>query len=176
MLVMKRKNKQDTVGQIKIDKKTNEPIIVQVPLDDIKKDVDKEHERNKIKKADFVEETSTKGIGKQIAMQRVLGFDQEEDASISKRQKRFKLIFTITFIVFIVGVLAFTFYKDFFAPGADREFPSWEQLSAILSESWKYLIFALLSLLSCLFFKGLKLSVMCKRLTGKFHFKTCFEI
>lgn len=170
---MKAKKNKDTMTKIEVDEKTNEPIFVQVPLDDIKADVEKELDETKIEKADFVERKADKSIGKQLVIKRVLGLNSPEEKAVSKRQKLFKNLFTLAFFIFVVGVLAFTFYNDFFA--TDREFPSWEQLLGIFKSSWQYLIYAIIALGLCFVFKGLKLSVMCKTLTGKFHYLTCFE-
>ncbi len=171
---MSRKKNDNTVTKIEIDEKTNEPVFVQVSLDHIKKDAELALENSKIEKADFVEKKSDKSVGKQLVINRVFGIDSEEEQkNISKRQKKYKLIFSLIFIVFVVGVLSFTFYRDFFASG--REAPSWAQLYEILKTSWHHIVFALISLLFCFVFKGLKLSIMCKTLTGKFHFKTCLE-
>ena len=174
MIVMSRKKSNNTITKIEIDEKTNEPVLVQVSLDNVKKDVERSIDNAEIKKADFVEKKSDKSVGKQLVINRVLGFNEEENqANISKRQKHFKIIFSVAFFVFVISVLAFTFYKDFFASG--REAPSLEGLYDILKTSWFYLIFAIISLFFCFVFKGLKLSIMCKRLTGKFHLKTCME-
>lgn len=170
---MRKKKINDTITKIEIDEKTNEPILVQVSLDNIKKDAESALENPEIEKVDFVEKKSNKSIGKQLVINRMLGFKTEEEKLISKRQKRYKFLFSLLFVVFVVGVLAFTFYKDFFASGKD--FPSWEQLFLILKTSWPFMLLALFSLFLCFFFKGLKLSVMSKRLTGKHHFVTCFE-
>ena len=106
-------------------------------------------------KKDFIADPSTKTV------------------DISKRQKKFKTIVTIVFVAFIVGVLVFTAYKDFFGnegPGVPIEV-----IFATLLQNWYYLIFALIALALCYFFKGLKLSLMCKQLTGKMRFKTCMQ-
>ena len=112
---MKAKKNKDTMTKIEVDEKTNEPIFVQVPLDDIKTDVEKELDETKIEKADFVERKADKSIGKQLVIKRVLGLNSPEEKAVSKRQKLFKNLFTLAFFIFVVGVLAFTFYNDFFA-------------------------------------------------------------
>lgn len=104
-----------------------------------------------------------------------LGFPQNEKDTdnISKRQKAFKNAMTVTFIVFVFAVFTYTFYNDFFA--TDKEFPSWEILVGIFKKSWQYLIFAIISLIVYYLFKGIKLSFMCKNLTGRWQLKTCLE-
>lgn len=170
---MKKSRLKNTATKIEIDEKTNEPVLVQVPLEDITKDIEQEINETNIEKADFVENKANKSIGKQLVIKRVFGITSKEEQTISKRQKFYKHLFTAIFITFIVGVLAFTFYKDFFASG--REIPSWKQLLTIFKNSWHFFFCALIALLFCFIFKGLKLSIMCKTLTGKFHFKTCLE-
>ena len=101
--------------------------------------------------------------------------DENKDNNVNKRQKLFKNIVTVLFIVFVVGVLVYTAYNDFFAPGTDRDIPEWEDFKTLLANSWQYLVYALLCLFAGLLVKGGKLAIMCKPLTGKFHFKTCIE-
>ena len=126
----------------------------------------------KIPDADFIAQKYDKENRKKIVKGMVLGIKPEEK-QIGRRQKLYKTLFSVLFVVFVVGVLAFTAYRDFFA--SDRDFPSWEKLGEILKESWRYLLYALFALFLTFFFKALKLSIMCKSLTKKFHFKTCFE-
>ena len=121
--------------------------------------------------AGFVEQKSDKALRKKQVQEQIFGIRQEDN--ISKRQRVIKNILTIVFIVFVLSVLAYTAYKDFFAP--DRDFPSWEKLGEILKGSTVYLLFALTALFFGYLFKALKLSIMTKALTKKFHFKTCFE-
>lgn len=159
----KSKKNLSYVKKIEVDEKTHEPIIVEVP--------ESEYLNGPIEKADFVEMKSDKSVGKQMAMERVLGIKKQDD-SIDKRQKTFKTITTILFLVFVVGVLAFTAYKDFF--GNDSP-PNWQVISGKIASSWYFLIFALLALFFGFFFKGLKNVIMCKSMTGKAHFLTCIE-
>lgn len=168
-----QKDTQPIINKIEIDEWTHEPIIIEVPEEKIDlQSLAKEEQQ--IIKADFFEETKdAKSVGKQIVMNG-LGLSKKEKENINKRQKLFKLSFTILFIVFVVGVLIFTFYKDFFASG-DRKFPSWEELKAIFYTGWKYLAFGTFALFLTYLFKALKLAILCKPLSGKFHFKTCFE-
>ncbi len=173
--VMKEHNAETPiVNKIEIDENTAEPVIVELSEKEIIKAALKgEKTQPKIKKADFFEETKTaKSVGKQMVMNG-LGLSKKENENINKRQKIFKISITALFIVFVVGVLIFTFYKDFF--GRKESFPTWDELSKILSEGWIYFTFALLALFLCYLFKALKLTVLCKPLSGKFHFKTCFE-
>ncbi len=173
---MKEQNNQTPiVNKIEIDEKTSEPIIVEMPESELANQAFSDGDESvEIKKADFFEETKdAKTVSRQIVM-KGLGLSKKENENINKRQKIFKLVFTIVFIVFVVGVLVFTFYKDFFSSG-DRVIPSWDDLVDILYLGWRYFLFGLLALFLCYFFKALKLSILCKSLTGKFHFKTCFE-
>lgn len=109
--------------------------------------------------------------GKQLVMAKVFGIN--DDKQVDKRQKVFKNIFTAIFIVLVVGVLAFTFYKDFFANDAGQA--DFGALGGIFAKCWFYLLLALLSLCLTFVCKGVKLSVLCKETTKKWHFKTCME-
>ena len=126
-----------------------------------------------IPKADFVEQKSDKSTRKSQVIDNVFGIKKDDNLAISKRQKILKICMTVLFISFMVISIGYTAYKDFVAP--DRAFPSWEELGVIFKESWKYLLFALIALFLNYFFKGLKLSVMCKSLTKKWHLLTCLE-
>ncbi|MBE7090110.1 MAG: flippase-like domain-containing protein [Clostridiales bacterium] len=168
---MKKKiNQQEepVISKIEIDKKTAEPVLVEVPLDEIPQTVEEttdvavpEKKKKKRSKEEF-----------QLEMPEV-GF--VDNSSISKKQKLFKNICMIAFVVLVVGVLAFTFYNDFLAPGEDKTFPSWSEILGVFGNYWYFLILAFVAIFGCYFFKGAKLSVMCKALTGKAHFKTCIE-
>ena len=169
---MKKSKTENTFKKIEIDEQTAEPVIVDVSEEEILKELEKEQAQG-VQKADFFQEhEDPKSASKQLVMKK-LGIKRNDENTINKRQKLLKAIIAITFIVFVVGVLAFTFYNDFFVQ--DRDFPSWKELRTILSLGWVYLLLAVASLFLCYLFKALKLSVICKPLTGKFHFKTCFE-
>lgn len=123
--------------------------------------------------SDIVKEHGEKATkGKNIVMNQ-MGIPLDEKSNVSKRQRILRLATTWTFIIFVFAVFTFTFYNDFFA--TDKEFPSWSVLSNIFKNSWQYLFFSLCSLALFYLFKGLKLSLMCKSMTGKFKFKTCLE-
>ncbi len=126
----------------------------------------------KYKNYDFVEKKSNKENKKKLVASKILGIEKNDN--ISKRQKFYKNLFTALFIVFVVAVLAATAYKDFFAQD-DKEPVSFSYVLDVLSTHWFYIIFALVALFCCYLTKALKLSVMCKATTKKFHFKTCFE-
>ena len=128
-----------------------------------------------VENADFVEKKSCKKTATKMVAEKMWGLNPEKDATIGKKQRIIKRIFTFTFIIFVVGVLFYTAYNDFFAPGGNRKLPEWSDFKALLHDSWYYLVFAMLCLLGGLLAKGSKLAIMCKKTTGKFHFKTCFE-
>lgn len=181
---MDKQNKENPettlVGKIEIDEKTAEPILVQVPIEDIPAEPKQSEEDRLIEEATRIgkeyDKKCHKEVGKQIVMTRVMGITKESNSNITNRQKLFKNIFTIAFIVFVVGVLVYTFYKDFFAPGNENKvFPSWEDIGGLFVNNWYFLILALFALGGVYVFKGLKLSIMCKSLTHKWHFKTCME-
>ncbi len=167
------------IGKIEIDEKTSEPVIVEVPLEELPEEPHISDEERlleeSIRLGKEYEEKDNKEIGKQLVMTRFMGITKKNN-DINKKQKLFKNIFTIVFIVFVVGVLAYTFYTDFFAPAnKDRVFPTWESVKEVFFNSWYYLLIAMLMLGLCYLLKGGKLAIMCKSLTGNAHFKTCIE-
>ena len=166
---MAKKSKRINLNKIVVDEKTSEPKIVKIEEEyELKKDA---------KEAEISVESAKKNqtsVGKQLVMTRILGI-QEYDRSIDKRQRIFKRILTVVFLVFVVGVLAFTFYRDFFAPIGEKDPVSFGDVLNKLSGTWYYFVCALLSLFFAYLLKGFKLSVICKSQTGKWHFKTCFE-
>lgn len=182
---MSKKKAQPVISKIDMDEKTKEPIIVEITEEELSREV---KEKSGIPSLDFVEVTTDKSLGKQLVMKKVLGSTskdltiKKETTAIGKRQKIFKLLISIVFIVFVVCVLAYTFYKDFFiAPsnqgGGRQPFPDLERLNEIFitSKNWRFFIYAIFALFCVYFFKALKLSIMCKALTKRWHFKTCFE-
>lgn len=173
---MAKKRQKLSLHKIEIDDNTLEPTIVEVSA---------EHEdmaesasgaaaaqspgNTGEQKQPSLEEVHNEG--KQIVMNKLFGINEKE--TVSRRQKIFKKVFTALFVVLVVGVLALTFYHDFFS--GTHEAPKPGELAAILSESWFYILFALLSLFLCFLLKGSKLSLMCRAATKKWHFKTCME-
>ncbi len=115
-----------------------------------------------------------KKAGRQMFLTNFFGVTEQEDET-SKRQRIFKRVFTILFAVVMFGVIFYTFYTDFFAPGEDRVTASFSDFLDNISKNWYFLLLAIASLGCCFFFKGFKLSIMCKKMTGKWHLKTCFE-
>ena len=175
----KKTNPQNTsrsaiINQIDTDEITGEPIMVlmELPSEDEGDGASAPVSTPPAEKSpyDFMENVKGKQVGKQLFMTKILGFTGNE---VNKRQKTFKIIFTVLFVSFVLLVLGFTFYRDFFASG--KELPSWGSLLTIFADNWFYILLALSSLFFCYLFKGLKLSIMCKSTTGKFHFSTCFE-
>lgn len=155
--------------KIVFDDKTKEPIIVDVPADKtINGNAEQETEvsRKAVRKAERQHD-------KQIVMSQVFGVDTGK--STDARARKLKNICAITFIVLVVAVLVWTAYNDFFSPEAQETPVTWSAIVATISSCWYYLLFALIALLMCFVAKGLKLSVMCKSMTGKFRFGTCFE-
>lgn len=168
-LVMKDKKEQTIYNKIEFDEKTAEPVIVEVPANSVPDTSEKEVKPKAAQKTGY-----KNSYGKQIELSTYTKnrFKYNEETSVNKRQKIFKNVFYVLFIVLIVGVLAYTAYNDF---GSGKELPSWSDVVGVLSSCWFYIIFALIALFFCYFFKGIKLSMFCKEMTGKWHFKTCME-
>lgn len=164
-----------TINRIDVDEKTSEPIIVEVSKKELlaQEKKEKKQENTAYNKYDFVERKTDKSIGKQLKMSRL--FQNAGDEKYNKRQRTFKYVSSAIFILFVLLVLAFTAYQDFFNASEQREPFSWSSFLGIISKSWIYLVFAIVSLALCFLFKGLKLSILCKSMTDKFHFRTCFE-
>ena len=101
--------------------------------------------------------------------------DNKNDDGVSKRQKIFKNVCSVLFIVFIVGVIAITAYNDFFGDNAGREKATFEEILQILGKNWWCLLIAVFFLFVSFFWKGLKNVVMCKALTGKSYVKLSME-
>lgn len=97
------------------------------------------------------------------------------DNSVSKRQKIFKTVCSVLFIVFIVGVIAVTAYNDFFGDNSGREQATFEEIMQILGKNWYCLFVAIFFLFVSFFWKGLKNMAMCKTLTGKPYVKLSME-
>ena len=157
---MKKSKKQISVNKIEIGENA-EPIIVPATDKDIEEDI--------VYDKKVVEQYEAEhSIGKQLKMNSVF----VDDNSIEKRQLILKRVVTILFFVVVFGVLAYTFYDDFFA---SPEPVSWSAIFGVVAKKWYYGIFALISLALCYIFKGAKMSVLCKTATGKWHFKTCLQ-
>ncbi|MBO4251581.1 MAG: flippase-like domain-containing protein [Clostridia bacterium] len=166
---MKKTKTKIKLQKIEIDSETSEPKIVKIEADYTQPKPASVQEKNpeSLKK-------NQSSIGKQLVMTRILGI-QEFNSNIDTRQKVFKHIVTAVFLVFVVGVLGFTFYRDFFAPEVGKKAMSLPELFKQLSDTWSYFVYALIALFMTYFLKGLKLSVICRSQTKKWHFKTCFE-
>lgn len=161
---MSDKNKP-IVQKIEFDQTTNEPITVQLDEEQIPVMVEEEQ------KVELGEEFDIKNSSaKQMVMSNFLGFETKDN--VDKRQKFFKNLFAILFAVSVVAVLVFTAINDF---GSGDPLPTFEEIFSTLGQNWYFLVFAILALLGFYLFKALKLSIMCKSLTGKWHLKTCFE-
>ena len=166
---MNKNKKKIGIRKIEIDAKTSEPQIV-----GMEEEYDLKAVEEAAVKQTEEEKNNQSSIGKQLVMTRILGI-QQSDKSVDKRQKFFKRIISVVFIAFVVGVLAYTFYKDFFAPNPEKHVVSWDDLVNNFSGTWFYLLLAIASLVLSIMLKGLKLSLICKAQTGKWHFKTCVE-
>ncbi len=160
------------VNRIEVEEGTAEPIIVEVSESELIEEELKREDEN-VKEADFFKDNeNVKSMGKQLVMTS-LGITKDEDKNIGKRQKIFSISLKVVFILFVIGALAFTFYNDFFGDNSERM--SSKDIDKILSKNWYYVFCAIGALVACYFLKAFKLSILCKPLSGKFHFKTCFE-
>ena len=153
-------NDKSTYEQFEIDEKTSK--IIAVDLNDChpvkeKKQTDRTKTKEKMKT-----------IGKQLVMSQLLGIDE----TTNKRQRIFKTVCSAMFIVLVLAVLAWTFINDF---GSGEPLPSGKVLLGTFGSNWYFLLFALASVGACYLLKGFKLSIMCKSMTKKWHFKTCIE-
>lgn len=148
------------VNKIEIDETTAEPKIVEVDADI--QPIPEVIEQPVAEKTD-----DFKSEGFQLSMENIYKTDDTD-----KRKKIFKTVCTVAFIVIVIGVLIFTAIKDF---GSGKQLAPAEKIFEVLGQNWYYVIFALIALAFCYFFKGFKLSILCKSLTGKWHFKTCIE-
>ena len=120
--------------KIEIDESTKEPSIVEIDAETIEKqEIDSAKQQlKKEKKLQRAEDRKTdKQAAKQLVMTKILGFNDE--SAINKRQKFFKTLFTVIFIVFVVGVLAYTFYNDFFG-SSEKQLAGWDDIKAIFSQ------------------------------------------
>lgn len=164
---MKRKQKP-IIQKIEFDEKTKEPITVQLKTDDQPISV----AQDSAPVADSVSEKEYYQKGKQLVMKQVFGFEPK-DSQIDKRKRRLKNTFVIVFAIMMIAVLAWTAYNDFFS--GNETLPTWDKVAEIFSRTWKYLLYALGVLALTYLAKALKLSILCKSLTGKFKFWTCVE-
>lgn len=165
-MAKKKQTKTPMYKKVEFDETTNEPRIVEISADSLEAEDFFNEQVEKAKR--LQEEADKKGGTLKLASSSFL--DNGEEKAISKRQKNFKTLMTVLFFVFVIGVLAYTFYNDFLAPSEDRVPFTMEQFMAIFRGSWYFILLALLALFACYLFKGLKLSIMSKQLTKKWNF------
>lgn len=166
----KKKQPSTVVNKIEYDANSKEPIIVQISEEEYLQQRQKETPHPDT--VDFVKLKTQKGSRAKQAAKEYFGINKQQ--SVSHRQKIFKGIATAVFIIFVLGTLAYTAYSDF-APGENKVFPSIEELGVIFSNNWYYFLLSFVALACTFLFKGLKISLMCKSMTGSFHFKTSLE-
>ncbi len=157
---MKKNKKYISVNKIDIGEDA-EPIIVPATDKDIAEDI--VHDKKVVEQYE-----AEHSIGKQLKINSVF----VEDKAIEKRQLILKRVVTILFFVVVFGVLAYTFYDDFFA---NPQSVSWTAIFDVVAKKWYYGVFALVALALCFVFKGVKMSILCKTATGKWHFSTCMQ-
>lgn len=175
-----KKDENVSGSKIEIDEISGEPTIVEVPIEETlpakNNQPPKKRGLKTIKPEDVAKMTDEeyKNYGKQLVMSGFIGYDKHEH-DVDHRKKVFKRICSISFIVIVLAVLAITLYNDFFSQAAMENPPSWQEIKLTISGNWFYFPCALLSLFFIFFFKGLKLSILCKKTTGKWLLKTCLE-
>lgn len=165
--MVKKKKEKLQFNKIEIDK-NSEPKIVKASRKEVLACEKKQRSKKEKKKILSLAE-------KQLAMDKALMLDgvaTNSDVNYSKRRKIFNSIMSFIFYIFIITVLIGTALSDF---ASEKELIDGWQTILIFRDNWYYFIFALVSLSLCYILKGLKLSIMCKARTKKFHFKTCFE-
>lgn len=163
---MSKEKEQEIIYQkIEVDKKSAEPILIDVNVKNIK---DNSEEKPKKQKLPVRPEI---GSDKQLIMNKVLGVDHSQ--STTKKQALFKKLGSLFFISFVIIVLGVTAYNDFFS--GKKELLSWPEVFAVLGKNWHFIAFAFISLFLCYFLKAFKLSFLCRYKTGKWHFKTCMS-
>ena len=161
----KGQNQTPIIQKIEFDETTKEPIKIQLSGDEVSKPIETNSQPELNEELDITNVSS-----KQMVMKQVLGL--ETNSSVDKRQKILKNVLAVIFWVVVLAVLVFTAIHDF---STGEELPSWEKISGTFSKTWPFLLLALVALFFGYFSKGLKLTIMCKSITGKFHFKTCME-
>ena len=166
---MKKNKKNQSVGftVIEVDENTSEPKIVELSEREYDERISgdspvREH-------AISISDENEKSVGKQIVMNKVLGFDDKD--AVTKRQKFFKRLMSWLFIVIVAGVLAWTAYNDFFSE--KKQLPPREYWAEIFSTRWYYIILAILSLALCFALKATKHSLISFSLTGKWRYGVC---
>lgn len=170
-MARKKQTKTPVYKKVEFDETTNEPKIVEVSADSLEaEDIFNEQVENAKR---LKEQADQKGGTIKLANASFL--DDGKEKAISNRQKKFKTLMTVLFFVFVTCVLAFTFYNDFIAPSESRQPFTMEQFWQIFRGSWYFILLAITALAACYIFKGLKLSIMSKQLTKKWHFGVCLR-
>lgn len=172
-----KKREKIKATKIEIDENTNEPILVEVDLNEKANEIkSKKSSVKKIKPEDIdkMSDKEYRKYGRQLVMTGLIGFDKH-DVDTDKRKKILKNVCSTLFVIIVLAVLVITAYNDFFSESARVDPPSWSEISTTLSTNWIYIIGLVLSLFFCFFFKGVKLSLLCKKTTGKWRLKTCLE-
>lgn len=172
---MKKKEKVKAT-KIEIDETTNEPVIVEVDLLAENENKPKKKSIKKVRPEDVanMNDKEYREFGRQLVMSGVTGYDRHDD-EMDKRKLVLKRIFTTLFFVIVIAVLAITAYNDFFSKNAMENPPSWQEIKSVISTHWGYLICVILALTCCFLFKGVKLSILCRKTTGHWRLKTCIE-
>ena len=165
-LFVMKKDDTPIIEKFEIDEKTSELKIVELTEKQLKKEEAK-NTPDALEKKQRKEKLAKES---QMVMKQIWGLDVEK--TTNKKQRRLKILSSVFFISVVVGVLVYTFINDFLS---GERLPPIGEVFSKLAGNWYYLLFAVMSVLACYLFKGLKLSVLCKYLTKKWHFKTCVE-
>lgn len=166
---MKKQNKSSiSFTVIEIDEKTNEPKLSQISQEEYAERLKSGAETLPFK---TVTDENAEHTAKQTVMTKVFGFDDRD--AVSARQKAFKTILVALFFAVVLGVLCWTAYNDFFSE--DKTLPTKEYLYEVFSARWYFIFFAIFSVFLCYLFKGLKLSVVSKKIRGRYNFGVCMS-
>ncbi len=162
----KKTNKPLSFTVIDVDNETKEPVLREITHEEYERRVETDVNQSPYT---TVSEENAESVGKQIVMNKVFGIDERE--AVTKRQKFFKRLLTVLFFVLVLGVLCWTAYKDFFS--SEKKLPPKEYLAEIFSNRWYFIFLTVFSVFLCYLFKGIKLSVISKKIRGKYDFGVC---
>lgn len=156
-----KKNTTPTITKIDVDKKSGEPIIVKVSEKELSKSCQSESKTQ-------TPEKRKKSKGKQLEIAKAIGF--VTDKNTDRKTRILKNLITFLFFAFAIGVLVYTAINDFAGKPVD-----WSVIKATLTKNWQYLVLAVFAVIFFFIAKGTQRSVLCKSITGKWHYKSSIK-